>query len=180
MRQTREERQARAKLRLTRVLTRHGAAIARTIEQKISDAGPFNQRIDPHILNPVRNEMVQQGSLQRHHQHGVDWYCTPDVTEETRHARIEEQFAVYRLILDGGFNARMGQVLEIAVFRALQESSLLSPWWISPPHCRAHDAEAEERRTALDFQRSRAFWEQTLRLPSRSRSILGRGRGQKC
>ena len=38
---------------------RHGAAIAQTLEQKISDAGPFNQRIDPHILNP-RQKLPRQ------------------------------------------------------------------------------------------------------------------------
>lgn len=122
----RQERETIAQKRLLAVLGRHGAAIARTIEQKICDAGPYNQRIDPHILNPVRNLLVQRDVITRQRIHGVDWYSTPDVSPEVFRARVEEQFQVYQLILAGDFNARMGQVLEIAVFRALQESPLLS------------------------------------------------------
>ena len=33
----------------------HGVATDRTLEQKISDAGPFDQRIDPHVLTDVRS-----------------------------------------------------------------------------------------------------------------------------
>jgi len=124
--QSREEREALASKRLLSVLRRHGAAIARTIEQKISDGGPFNQRIDPHILSPVRNALVQSGLLVRQRAHGVDWYSTADIPTEVALSRIEEQFQVYQLILAGDFNARMGQVLEIAVFRALQDAPLIS------------------------------------------------------
>lgn len=126
MAKERSDRENIARIRLSSVINRHGAAIARTIEQKISDAGPFDQRIDPHILNPVRNQMVKEGQLIRHRAHGVDWYSTMDVPTDTFQSRIEEQFAVYQLILHGDFNARMGEVLEIAVYRALQESPLLS------------------------------------------------------
>jgi len=44
---TREEREAVAETRLMRVLGTLTIANQRTLEQKISDAGPFNQRIDP-------------------------------------------------------------------------------------------------------------------------------------
>jgi hypothetical protein len=124
--QTREEREALAATRLQRVLKTHGAAIARTIEQKISDAGPFNQRIDPHILNPVRNALVAQGDLVRTRAHGVEWYSHPGTSDEHVRERIETQFDVYRQILAGEFNARLGSVLEIAVFRALKVSPLIS------------------------------------------------------
>ena len=33
----------------------------RTLEQKISDAGPNDQRIDPHILTEVRNDLLVRG-----------------------------------------------------------------------------------------------------------------------
>jgi hypothetical protein len=41
----------------------HGIATARTLEQKISDGGPFNQRVDPHVLTPVRNRLVDEGKI---------------------------------------------------------------------------------------------------------------------
>ena len=50
MRRTRLEREALACRRLVRVLARHGVANSRTLEQKISDAGPGDQRVDPHVL----------------------------------------------------------------------------------------------------------------------------------
>ncbi len=46
---TREARQDIAETRILRALTVLTVANQRTLEQKISDAGPFNQRVDPHI-----------------------------------------------------------------------------------------------------------------------------------
>ena len=41
---------ALGKKRLQSVLSRHTVAMARTLEQKISDAGPSGQRVDPIYL----------------------------------------------------------------------------------------------------------------------------------
>jgi hypothetical protein len=38
------------KRRIANILRNHVAATLRTLEQKISDAGPTNQRVDPHLL----------------------------------------------------------------------------------------------------------------------------------
>ena len=53
-RRTRADRELLAAKRLRNVLRVHGVATDRTLEQKISDAGPFDQRIDPHVLTDVR------------------------------------------------------------------------------------------------------------------------------
>jgi hypothetical protein len=122
----RNERETLAEKRLVSVIGRHGAAIARTLEQKISDAGPLNQRIDPHILIPVRNRLVQSGDLVRIRQHGRDWYALPNAPPDWIAERIERQFEVLRLTLDNNFSHRVGDALEIAVFRALAASPLNS------------------------------------------------------
>lgn len=120
------ERQELAARRLQAVIGRHGAAIARTLEQKISDAGPLNQRIDPHILIPVRNTLVKEGSLQRIREHGRDWYALADAAPQWVTDRIAAQFEVLRQTLDNAFVHRIGDTLEIAVFRALKASGLNS------------------------------------------------------
>ena len=50
-----------ASRRIRNILRTHGVAIMRTLEQKISDAGPNDQRIDPHILTEVRNDLLAEG-----------------------------------------------------------------------------------------------------------------------
>ncbi|NVD46112.1 hypothetical protein [Qipengyuania atrilutea] len=71
---SRRERETIARERLLRLLARHGVATMRIIEQKISDAGPFNQRINPHILTMVRNDLIDEGEVRRFHHAGTTWY----------------------------------------------------------------------------------------------------------
>lgn len=54
---SREERETIAETRILRALGTLTIANQRTLEQKISDAGPYNQRVDPHILTDVRNRL---------------------------------------------------------------------------------------------------------------------------
>lgn len=122
----REEREELARKRLLSVIGKHVAAIPRTIEQKISDAGPLNQRIDPHILVPVRNELVDGGELVRIRRHSRDWYAVSGTPEKALTERIDTQFEVLRLTLDNAFAHRVGDVLEIATFRALRDVGLPS------------------------------------------------------
>jgi hypothetical protein len=50
-----------ALIRLRNILGRHTVATMRILEQKISDSGPFNQRMDPHILTDARKALFQKG-----------------------------------------------------------------------------------------------------------------------
>ena len=107
--------------RIQRILTRHGIATARTLEQKISDAGPFGQRMEPHILTLARNGLRDAGALLERSGHGERWYylseSDPDFVEE----RYDIQGTVYRGVTDGKITPRLGQTLEIAVYRALND-----------------------------------------------------------
>jgi hypothetical protein len=64
---SREEREQIAETRILRVLGTLTVANQRTLEQKISDAGPYNQRIDPHILSDVRNRLETEGGHCNHY-----------------------------------------------------------------------------------------------------------------
>ena len=71
---TRADRDALAEKRLLANLKAHGIATTRTLEQKISDGGPFNQRIDPHVLTPARNRLVGAGKIKIYEFEGAAWY----------------------------------------------------------------------------------------------------------
>jgi hypothetical protein len=100
-------------------LRAHGIATARTLEQKISDGGPFNQRIDPHILTPVRNRLVAEAKIRTYKFEGVNWYFLPEITQTDLNARFQAQLRVYRALNGGNLPMRLGQTLEIATYRAL-------------------------------------------------------------
>jgi hypothetical protein len=117
----RSEREAIARRRIATILETYAVASARTLEQKISDAGPPGQRIDPHILTPVRNAMAKERRLLK-----IEdlWYAR---TNESRE-RIDTKLALVRpvqlRISHGAFAKRLGQTLEIAVYKALVDARL--------------------------------------------------------
>lgn len=68
----------------------------RTLEQKISDAGPADQRVDPLVLSRARQELQQSGVVAVEQREGVPWYrlsSTPEqmwgetVAASARHSR---------------------------------------------------------------------------------------------
>jgi hypothetical protein len=121
-----EERARIGRMRLVRVLRRHGVATWRTLEQKIADAGPGGMRVDPHILTPVRKELERDGTLSRRLRGGGTWYALTDTPAATIDARLTEQLPVYRATQADDFKKRMGQTLEIAIARALDAQTTLS------------------------------------------------------
>lgn len=118
---SRRERDDLARRRLTRVLASHGIATARTLEQKISDAGPTPQRIDPHILTRVRNRLVDEGRILRTIHHNTPWFCLHDTPTTTTAQRLQAQLPVLQTFTAGTLTTRIGQTLEIATFRALAQ-----------------------------------------------------------
>ena len=104
------------------MLGAHGIATERTLEQKISDAGPANQRIDPHVLTRVRRALEEQGEvIQRRESGGIPWYHLNTTPSDVVKRRLGELQPIHEATRDGNFVLRVGQVLEIAIFRALRE-----------------------------------------------------------
>jgi len=119
---SRQQRDAIARLRLRNILLQHTIATSRTLEQKISDAGPFDQRIDPHVLTRVRNGLVQKGEVTIVKLVGTDWYHLPSAEAGILERRLTEQAATVTELRKSAFNQRMGQTLEIATYKALLAS----------------------------------------------------------
>lgn len=115
-----------AERRLGNILRSSAVANARSLEQKISDAGPSNQRVDPHILTQTRNRLVQTGTIRFTDQDGVRWYylsATPKLIVE---ARLAQLAALHHETQLNQMNLRLGQTLEIAIFRALASQQTLN------------------------------------------------------
>ena len=119
------ERREIARKRLIRVLGDHGIASARTLEQKISDAGPNPMRIDPHILTEERNALVKDGRLKKRTKHNAPWFHLAETPAETLERRLGEQALVFKGLQHGGTGKRIGQSLEIAIYRALLDQEAL-------------------------------------------------------
>jgi len=119
------ERLSLAKKRIGSVLRKHAVAPMRTLEQKISDAGPFGQRIDPHILTSARKELVRADRLLVTQRNNVPWFHLPGVNSQELQARLEELGSIYDRATDGDLTKRSGQTLEIAIYRALATQNSL-------------------------------------------------------
>src|SRR5665213_127758 len=112
------DRAALAEKRLTSVLRTYSVATMRTLENKISDAGPMDMRIDPHVLTPVRNQMIASGVMQRAVRQNAPWYHLTGIDQATIDARLQLLVPMHRDFQRLGM--RIGQALEIAVFKALR------------------------------------------------------------
>src|ERR1051326_8934650 len=111
---------ALAQKRLISDLRAHTIATARTLEQKISDAGPFDQRIDPHVLTIAQRDLLRRGTIKIRSEGRGNWnYLTESLPEDVQ-KRFEEQKPIYDCVCDGRFTVRCGQTLEIAVCKALR------------------------------------------------------------
>lgn len=111
--------------RLRNILTRYTVATMRMLEQKISDAGPFNQRIDPHVLTEARNALIQKDIIQTTRLSGLPWYYLANVDKTQLTKRLPELDALHRQTAKKNFSNLLGQALEIATFRALKNQTEL-------------------------------------------------------
>jgi rRNA maturation protein Rpf1 len=117
---TRAERKQIARRRLVRVLDTHTVAIFRTLEQKIADAGPYNQRVNPHIITEARNELIREARITRiFRELNTPWFHLHDADPDRVAERLAEQQLIHTAANQQAFTKRVGQALEIAVFRAL-------------------------------------------------------------
>lgn len=118
---TRSERLALARRRLVRVLGTHTVATARTIEQKISDAGPAHMRINPHVLTTVRAGLIREGIIAESRHSNAPWYHLAAKPAAEVKQRLAELVPIHLAMQQRAFLQRLGQALEISVYRALKE-----------------------------------------------------------
>jgi hypothetical protein len=105
--------------RIRSVLTRHTIASHRTLEQKIADAGPSNQRINPHVLATAFHQMKAAGDLLERKEANGTWLYLNTAPADLLQSRLTDQLVLWNLTQDRLLTTRIGQVLEIAVYRSL-------------------------------------------------------------
>lgn len=108
-----------AKKRIRSVLTRHTIASHRTLEQKIADAGPSNQRIDPHVLANAFHQLKTAGDLLQRQEGNGNWLYLSTASASMVQSRLTQQLALWNLTQDRALTTRIGQALEIAVYRTM-------------------------------------------------------------
>jgi hypothetical protein len=109
----------------------------RTLEMKISDAGPYGQRIDPHILTDAREDLRREGRLSNLPGVAGKWYYLTDTPLPVAQKRHAEMAPIQEAYSKKNFNNRLGQTLEIATFRALDATEL--PFFGRFTNLDAHD-----------------------------------------
>jgi hypothetical protein len=119
---TRADRLTIASRRLLNVLRQHVIANARTLENKICDGGPFPQRVEAHVLTEARRHLEERGEIRTTGERTI-WYYLKDTSAEELQTRLAVQESVYNDLVKGEFTKRLGQSLEIAMFRALRKVS---------------------------------------------------------
>jgi len=112
-----------ARKRIISVLRNHVIATSRTLEQKISDAGPYNQRIDPHILTTVRNDLFNKGKIKK--KSNLPFFYLKNTPKNILNNRFEKQYKIYSDLQSRDIGHRIGQCLEIAIFKALKKQNKL-------------------------------------------------------
>src|SRR5438132_8729124 len=113
---TRTERRQLASKRLQSVLSAQLVANARTLENKISDAGPSHQRIEPHILTPARQALEKTGRILRTGAPTV-WFHLVDTPSDQVDGRLLQLRGIHDQLVQQKFTLRLGQSLEIALFK---------------------------------------------------------------
>jgi len=122
---SRTERKEIGRRRLLNILRQQTVALGRTLEQKIADAGPYNQRINPHILTECRRDLIIEGRVIRHQDGDTPWFHLNDAPADKVEERLAILKPIHSAIRSKKFTMRVGQALEIAVWRALAGQSSL-------------------------------------------------------
>jgi hypothetical protein len=94
------------------------------LEQKISDAGPNPQRVDPHLLTKARIALANEGILQTRLHNENQWHFLAGSDRSFVDERFHELTALHAQTEVRSFTDRMGDTAEIAVLRAMQRNRL--------------------------------------------------------
>ena len=98
-----------AEYRIIRVLHTYTVACMRTLENKISDGGPADMRIDPHVLTEAKNRLLAAGTLKRDMRDNTPWFFLATANPAAVTARLADLLPLHRLF------QRLGQRVESSV-----------------------------------------------------------------
>jgi hypothetical protein len=152
----RAERIILGRSRIIRNLERLTIANWRTLEQKVSDAGPNHMRVDPHLLTQSKKGLIAEKRIIPITDRQVEWYAlqeTPDVAIERR---LRELRPIHRALSNKNVAKRLGDSLEIAFFLAAKDCpdyDLLGGFDLSQRKGNAHLYEKDEPGASIRGKR---------------------------
>lgn len=106
-----------AQRRIRNILRQREIATMRMLEQKISDAGPFDQRVDPHILTEAMQMLVRNGVVIKISRDNITWYRLASMPKKVWTKRLEKLEPILKEL--HGHSWKFGKPFEVAVYRAL-------------------------------------------------------------
>ena len=121
-----------AMARLPNVLDREVVSCQKTLEQKISDQGPSNQRVDPHLLGLAIHELSTERKFLAIHTHPatgpIQWFShsTQLPTREVME-KLNVIAPLYASVAFGQFPNLVGDALEIIVAQSLAQLNAENP-----------------------------------------------------
>jgi hypothetical protein len=128
---------ALAKRRVQSILDRETVACQKTLEQKISDQGPTDQRVDPHLVGLSIKDLLALNRL-REHRHlataSVPWYANPGTPADAVSARLADLAPLYASITRGGFGNLTGDALELVTYKVLDRIYKANPRYAYQGH----------------------------------------------
>lgn len=118
------ERILLGKRRTLNILERELVAHQKTLEQKISDQGPVDQHVDPHLLGLGIKDLLELRRISRmtHHSTGKEpWYTNRGTNAERASQKLDNLAPLYAAVSIGHFKNLVGDALEVIVNKCLTE-----------------------------------------------------------
>lgn len=113
------------KRRVQSILDRETVAHQKTLEQKISEQGPRDQRVDPHLVGLAVYDLLKLNRLRTHHHPttgSTRWYANPGTPDAAVNARLATLAPLYDTVSGHGFGNLIGDALEIVVYKCLDRA----------------------------------------------------------
>lgn len=113
-----------AKRRVQSVLDRETVSHQKTLEQKIAEQGPQDQRVDPHLIGLAILDLLSLNRLRKHTHPATGnkpWYANPGTKDHAVNTRLAELAPLYASISGDGFGNLTGDALEIIVFKCIHQ-----------------------------------------------------------
>jgi hypothetical protein len=111
-----------AKRRIQAILDRDFLAHQKTLEQKISEQGPRELRVDPHLVGLAVMDLLQLNRLKKLTHPATangGWYSNPATSDEILIPRLNELAPLYASVSGDGFGNLTGDALELITFKCL-------------------------------------------------------------
>ena len=126
-----------AKRRIQSVLDREIVSHHKTLEQKISEQGPRNQRVDPHLVGLAIFDLLKLNRLRKHTHSATGsrpWYANPGTSDTDVATRLDDLAPLYASVSGDGFGNHTGDALEIIVYKCLDKIQTDNPRYTYQGH----------------------------------------------